>query len=127
VVAVLLAALFAGATVTGNQVAQLLEDLPRHEANLRDKARFVQLELGGSGIWQRAAATIRGIGQEVRDPQTESKPIKIEVAQGSGWPILTIFEYTRSSVPSLVTAALALLLTIFMLLQSRDCGIVRCV
>jgi predicted PurR-regulated permease PerM len=120
VVAVLLGALFAGATVTGGQVTQLLEQLPRHEANLRDKARFVQVELGGSGVWQRAAATIRKIGQEVRDPTTETKPMKIEVAQSSDWAILKIFEYTRLSAPALVTAALALLLTVFILLQYRD-------
>jgi len=120
VVVVLLGALFAGATVTGGQVTQLLEELPRHEANLRDKARFVQIELGGSGVWQRAAATIRNIEQEVRDPATEAKPMQIEVAQGSDWAILKIFEYTRLSAPALVTAALALLLTIFMLLQYRD-------
>jgi predicted PurR-regulated permease PerM len=120
VVAVLLGALFAGATVTGGQVTQLLEELPRHEANLRDKARFVQLELGGSGIWQRAAATIRNIEQEVRDPATEAKPMQIEVAQGSDRAILKLFEYTRLSAPAFVTAALAVLLTIFILLQYRD-------
>jgi predicted PurR-regulated permease PerM len=120
VIAVLLGALFAGATVTGGQVTQLLEELPRHEANLRDKARFLQLELGGSGVWQRAAATIRNIEQEVRDPRAETKPLKIEVAQDSDWAILKIFEYTRLSAPALVTAALALLLTIFILLQYRD-------
>jgi predicted PurR-regulated permease PerM len=120
VIAVLLGVLFAGTTFIGGQVTQLLEDLPRHEANLRDKARFLQLELGGSGIWQRAAATIRSVEQEVRDPQTESKPMQIEVARGSDWPISTIFEYTRLSAPALLTAVLALLLTIFMLLQYRD-------
>jgi predicted PurR-regulated permease PerM len=120
VVGVLLAALFAGGTFAGNQVTQLLEDLPHHEANLRDKARYVHLELGGSGVWQRAAATIRSIGQEVRDPQIESKPLKIEVAQDPDRPILTIFEYTRMSAPALVTTGLALLLTIFMLLQYQD-------
>jgi predicted PurR-regulated permease PerM len=121
VVAVLLGALFAGATFVGGQMTQLVEELPRHETNLRNKARLVHLQLlGGSGIWQQAAATIRNIEQEVRDPQTESKPIKIEVAQDSDLPITKIFEYTRSSVPALVTMALALLLTIFMLLQYRD-------
>ena len=120
VIVVLLGALFAGATVAGRQLTQLLEELPTHEANLRDKARYVHLELGGAGIWQRAAATIRSIEQEVRDPQTETKPVKIEVAQGSDDTLLTIFEYTRMSVPSLVTAALVLLLTIFVLLQYRD-------
>jgi predicted PurR-regulated permease PerM len=120
VVVVLLGVVIAGITVTGRQVAQLLEELPTHEANLRDKARFVHLEFGGPGIWQRAAATIRSIEQEVRDPQTEISPMKIEVAQASGRPWMTIFEYTRQSVPSLITAALTLLLTIFMLLQYRD-------
>jgi len=121
VVAVLLGALFAGATFVGGQMTQLVEELPRHEVNLRNKARLVHLQLlGGSGVWQQAAATIRNIEQEVRDPQAESKPIKIEVAQDSDLPITKIFEYTRSSVPALVTIALALLLTIFMLLQYRD-------
>jgi predicted PurR-regulated permease PerM len=118
VIVVVLGVLFAGATVTGRQVTQLLEELPSHEANLRDKARFVQLELGGSGIWQRAVATIRNIEEEVRDPQTEAKPLTIEVAPGSNW--LTVFEYTRLSAPSLATAGLTLLLTIFILLQYRD-------
>src|SRR5215831_4064859 len=119
-VVILLGVLSAGATVIGNQMTQLIEELPNHEANLRDKARFVQAAIGGSGTWQRAAATIWRIEQDVRDPQTESKPIKIEVAQDADWPVLKIFEYTRLSAPVLVTAALALLLTIFILLQYRD-------
>src|SRR5580704_10045456 len=41
VMAVLLTALFAGFTVAGRQLTQLLEAIPAHEANLRDKARFV--------------------------------------------------------------------------------------
>jgi predicted PurR-regulated permease PerM len=120
VATVLLAALLAGGAVAGRQVTQLLEDLPRHEANLRDKARFVHLEMGGSSIWQRATATIRNIEQEIRDPQTESEPLKIEVAQGSGASMATFFEYTRMSASPLVTAALTLLLTIFMMLQYHD-------
>jgi predicted PurR-regulated permease PerM len=120
VIAVLLAALFAGGTIAGSQMAQLLEELPTHEANLRDKARFVHFELGAPGIWRRAAATLRSIEQEVTDPQSDSKPMQIEVAQRSDAPLLTIFEYTRKSIPSLVTGALALLLTIFVLLQYRD-------
>ena len=119
VIAVLVGSLVAGATLVGQQVTQLLEDLPRHETNLRDKVRYLQFELGGSGVWQRASATISRIEEEVRDPQTESKPVKIEVAQG-GSSLSTVFEYTRLSIPSLMTAALALLLTIFILLQYRD-------
>jgi predicted PurR-regulated permease PerM len=119
VIAVLLGSLFAGATVVGRQLTQLLEDLPTHEANLRDKAQFLHFELGGTGIWQRAAETVRRIDEEVRDPQTD-KPLKIEVARGANDPLITVFEYTRMSIPSLMSAVLVFLLTIFMLLQYRD-------
>jgi predicted PurR-regulated permease PerM len=121
VIVVLLAALFGGATVAGRQVAQLLEELPAHEANLRDKARYVHFELGSAGIWQRAAATLRNVEREVFDPQHQNQPLQqVQVATGADSPLLTVFEYTRRSVPSLVTGALALLLTIFVLLQYRD-------
>src|ERR1700748_500414 len=59
VIVTLLAALFGGATIAGREVAQLLEELPKHEANLRDKARYLHFELGAPGIWQKAAATLR--------------------------------------------------------------------
>ncbi len=119
VILLLLGSLSAGGMVVGRQLTQLLEDLPTHEANLRDKARFIHFELGGTGIWQRAVATVRRIEEEVRDPQAD-KPVKIEVAQGSEDPLMTIFEYTRVSIPSLMSAVLVLLLTIFILLQYRD-------
>jgi predicted PurR-regulated permease PerM len=119
VIVLLLGSLSAGGMVVGRQLTQLLEDLPTHEANLRDKARFVHFEFGGTGIWQRAVATVRGIEEEVRDPQAD-KPLKIEVAQRADDPLMTIFEYTRVSAPSLMSAVLVLLLTIFILLQYRD-------
>jgi predicted PurR-regulated permease PerM len=119
VVVVLLGVIFAGATIAGRQLTQLLEELPAHEENLRDKARFVHFELGGAGVWQRAAATLRSIEEEVRDPQPD-KPLRIEVAQGSNDTLSAVFEYTRRSIPSLLTAGLVLALTVFMLLQYRD-------
>jgi predicted PurR-regulated permease PerM len=119
VIVLLLSSLFAGAAVVGRQLTQLLEDLPAHEANLRDKARFVHFEFGGTGTWQRAVATVRRIEEEVRDPQTD-KPLKIEVAHGDNDTWTTFFEYTRLSAPPLMSAVLVLLLTVFMLLQYRD-------
>ena len=120
VIAVLLAALFGGATIAGREVAQLLEELPKHEANLRDKARYLHFELGSPGIWQKAAATLRSVEQEIVDPQDKGRPLQVQVAQNSEPPLFVLFDYTRKSVPSLLTAALALLLTIFVLLQYRD-------
>jgi predicted PurR-regulated permease PerM len=119
VMTLLVVGLLAAGTVAGRQVTQLLEELPTHEANLRVKARYVHSLVGGGGIWQRAADTLRTLEEEVRDPQTD-KPIKIEVAHGSNDTLSSVLEYTRQSVPSLLTAALVLLLTIFVLLQYRD-------
>jgi len=119
VMVLLVSGLLAVGTVAGRQVTQLLEELPTHEANLRVKVRYVHAFVGGGGIWQRAADTLRSLEEEVRDPQTD-KPLKIEVAQGSQDTLSSVFEYTRQSVPSLLTAALVLLLTIFVLLQYRD-------
>jgi predicted PurR-regulated permease PerM len=122
VITVLLAGLFGGATVAGRQIAQLLEQLPRHEANLRDKGRFLHFEFGTPGIWQRAAATLRSVGQEISDPKDNGRPLQVQVAQDTGPPLFLMFEFTRKSVPSLLTGALALLLTVFVLLQYVRCG-----
>ena len=102
------------------EVTQLLKEVPQHEANLRDKARFLHFELGTPGIWQNAAATLRSVEQEIADPKENGGPLQVQVAQNSEPPLITFFEFTRKSVPSLLTAALALLLTIFVLLQYRD-------
>jgi predicted PurR-regulated permease PerM len=115
VVTALIAAVLGGAGFAGHQVAQLLEDAPRHETNLRQKARHVHALLGGTGIWQRTIETLQNVEQEVHDPETENKPLKIEVAPDR--PLSVFLEYTRSALPSLATAGLSLVMTIFMLLQ----------
>ena len=115
VVTALLAAVLGGMTLAGRQVAQLLEEVPRHETNLREKARYVHSFVGGTGIWQRAIETLRNVEQEIHDPETESKPLKIEVAPDR--PLSVFLEYTRSTLPSIATAGLSLVMTIFMLLQ----------
>jgi predicted PurR-regulated permease PerM len=115
VMTVLIAVMLGGVTFAGHQVAQLLEEVPQHETNLREKARHVHSLLGGTGIWQRAIETLRNVEQEVHDPETESTPLKIEVAPNQ--PLSVFLEYTRSTLPSIATAGLSLVMTIFILLQ----------
>ena len=120
VITAVVGALTGGATLAGREVAQLVEDVPRYESTLRDKARFMHSMFGTAGIWQRAVETLRNVEQEVRNPETEAKPLKIEVAQNSDWSIAVLLDFTRSTLPSLATAGLALLFTIFILLQYGD-------
>jgi predicted PurR-regulated permease PerM len=101
--------------LTGREISHLLEEVPRHETNLREKARYAYSFLGGTGVGQRAVDTLRRVEQDVRDPETEAKPLKIEVAEDR--PMGRLLEYTRSTLPSILTAALTLVFTIFMLLQ----------
>jgi predicted PurR-regulated permease PerM len=95
VIVVLLAVLFGGATIAGREVAQLLEEVPKHETNLREKARFLHFQLGTPGIWQRAAATLRSVEQEIVDPQDKGRPLQVQVAQNSEPPLFLFFEFTR--------------------------------
>jgi predicted PurR-regulated permease PerM len=118
VMTMLIAVVLGGITFAGHQLAQLLEEVPRHETNLREKARYMHSLVGGTGIWQRAIDTLRNVEQEVHDPETESKPRKIEVAPDR--PLLVLSEYTRSTLPSVATADLSLVMTIFMLLQHGE-------
>jgi predicted PurR-regulated permease PerM len=120
VVAGVVAGLTGGITLAGREVAQLIEDVPRYESNLRDKAHSMHSLFGAPGIWQRAAETLRNVEQEARNPEPETKPPKIEVAQNSDWSIATLLDFTRSTLPSIQTAAFALLFAIFILLQFGD-------
>ena len=120
VITAVVSAVTAGATLAGREAAQLVEDVPRYESTLRDKARFMHSMFGTPGIWQRAVETLRNVEQEVRNPETEAKPLKIEVAQNSDWSIAVLLDFTRSTLPSLATGGLALLFTIFILLQYGD-------
>jgi hypothetical protein len=90
VIVVLLAALFGGATVAGREVTQLLEEVPQHEANLREKARFLHFELGRRGVGEGAAATPRSVEQEITDPKENSGPV----------PLSTIERCRTAALPS---------------------------
>jgi hypothetical protein len=99
VIIAVVAALTGGATLAGREVAQLVEDVPRYESTLRDKARFMHSMFGAPGIWQRAVETLRNVEQEVRTPETEAKPLKIEVAQNSDWSIAVLLDLRARPCP----------------------------
>jgi predicted PurR-regulated permease PerM len=120
VMASLVAALMGSMTLAGRQVAELVQEVPQYESNLREKAQYMHSLFGGPGIWQRATDTVRRIAEEVRDPETKSQQVPVEVAQNQSQPLMTVFEYTRSTLPALATAGLVLVVTIFILLQYGD-------
>ncbi len=105
-------------TLLGKQAAQLLDDLPNYEMNLRNKAQLLHSFTDGVGTWHRALDTLDRVQREISSPDNENKPLKIEVA--SSGPVAIFLGWARSTLPSIATAGLVLILTAFMLFQYGD-------
>src|ERR1700730_13529018 len=73
VMSALVGALLGSLTLAGREVGQLLEEVPRHESNLRQKARYVYSFIGGTGVWQRAIDTLLRVDEAGRTPERESR------------------------------------------------------
>ena len=53
-------------TILAMQVSELVRDLPRYEANLRDKVRTLKGASMPSGVIEKAADTIQGLQDELK-------------------------------------------------------------
>lgn len=105
------------------QIAQLAEDLPKYEANLRAKVR----SLGGapltSGVLDRASGTLRQLQEEItkQGPATPGqKPLPVEVRQPEPRGLEAIANLVRPLLTPLATTALVVLFLLFILLQRED-------
>jgi predicted PurR-regulated permease PerM len=106
------------------QVAQLAEDLPKYETNLRAKIRT----LGGgaltSGALERASGTLRDLQSEITKtgatPPDGPKPLLVEVRQPEARGLESIANIVRPLLSPLATSALAVLFLLFLLLQRED-------
>ncbi len=105
-------------------VAQLAEDLPKYEANIRAKVRA----LGASAPWSsrvldRASGTLRELQKEVTPeeaPASGQKPLPVEVRQPQSRGLEALANLVRPLLSPLATTALVLLFLLFILLQRED-------
>jgi predicted PurR-regulated permease PerM len=108
------------------QVAQLADDLPKYETNLRAKIRA----LGGGSLMssslERATDTLRDLQTEITksgSPATATagqKPLLVEVRQPEAKGLDSIANVVRPLLSPLATTALAILFLMFILLQRED-------
>lgn len=106
-----------------SQAISLAEQLPQHEATLRERIRV----LGeGSGIFDRAWETLRHLGEEFSIRQHGAPRPAQGVAQGSvvaapeASPLATLVGVASAVVGPLATVAIALLLMTYLLLARSD-------
>jgi predicted PurR-regulated permease PerM len=106
------------------QVAQLADELPKYETNLRTKLRA----LGGGSLMssslERASDTLKDLQNEITRPGTATapgqKPLLVEVRQPEPKGLDSIANVVRPLLSPLATTALAVLFLMFILLQRED-------
>jgi predicted PurR-regulated permease PerM len=119
VLSVIATTIAAGAFLT-KEVAGFAEELPRYQENLRTKIRDATGTLGSVGIWRTATEVLRNVEGEFKQPQPRGEPVKVEVQNEPSSPFLVFAKYLQLSISPLTSAALALLFTVFILLQYHD-------
>src|SRR6185369_16370852 len=108
------------------QVAQLADDLPKYETNLRAKIHA----LGGGSLMssslERATDTLRDLQTEITKSGSSAtatagqKPLLVEVRQPEAKGLDSIANVVRPLLSPLATTALAILFLMFILLQRED-------
>jgi predicted PurR-regulated permease PerM len=105
------------------QVADLAQDLPRYEANLRSKIRALEAGPLTSRTLDRATDTLRELQGELAKSQStpgEPKPLPVEVRQPEPKGLEAIAQLVRPLLTPLATSALVVLFLVFILLQRED-------
>jgi len=106
-----------------SQAISLAEQLPQHEATLRERLRVLS---EGSGVFDRAWETLRRLGEELSARPYGPLPPADGVAQGSvvavpqASPLATLLGLAGAVVGPLATVAIALLLMAYLLLARAD-------
>ena len=112
----------------GTQIAQLAQDVPIYATTVQAKVDTVR----GFAL-DRIGQMVRGIGQPLEqpakpaagsrtktEPQSEQKPIPVEVHQPDPTPVELAERIIAPIVDPLSTTAIVLIVTIFVLLQRED-------
>jgi predicted PurR-regulated permease PerM len=119
-----LALLGALGTIIAIQIAQLAEELPTYETNLRTKIRTLGTGKLTSGALERASGTLKDLQEEISKagPTAASgqKPMLVEVRQPEPRGLETIANLVRPLLSPLAMTALIVLFLIFILLQRED-------
>jgi predicted PurR-regulated permease PerM len=120
VVLSLLATMGAASALLAREVSAFAEEIPRYQTNLSSKIHDAADKLASVGVWRTATEALRRMEGEIKEQPKGGGPVKVEVQDGSSSPFLSAAKYLQLLIPPLTSAGLALLFTIFTLLQYHD-------
>ncbi len=111
--------LVGSAMFLAQQIASFAEELPKYEMTIRDKVRSLAEAARGSGSWQHTSEVLRRVTEDVVGvPRGDVAASTEQRTQTT--PFSALFDFARSTIPTFATLGLALLFTIFMLLQYHE-------
>ena len=102
------------------EASNLAAELPRYEANLREKAKTAAETLQSVGVWHNASKVLERVEGELKTPSTEAPPLKVEVRAEETRPLAALLAYVQLTLSPLATIGLTFLFTVFILLQYHD-------
>lgn len=141
VVGIAFAIIFAVSTVITQQVGDLVEELPRYQATLRDKVKSLKDVASGGGAIQQASDTLKQLQEELESPKApaavpqtmapmpperlspapgDRRPVPVEVRTPAPTAIDQLQGIIGVVLAPLATAGLVLLFVLFLLLQRED-------
>jgi predicted PurR-regulated permease PerM len=142
VVSIAFAIIFGVGTVITQQVGDLVEELPRYQATLRDKVKSLKdVASGSGGAIQQASETLKQLQEELESPKVpapppqtmtpitperldpatgERRPVPVEVRTPAPTAVDQLQTIVGVVLAPLATAGLVLLFVLFLLLQRED-------
>jgi predicted PurR-regulated permease PerM len=142
VVGIAFAIIFGVGAVITQQVGDLVEELPRYQATLRDKVKSLKdVASGSGGAFQQASDTLKQLQEELESPKApaatpqtmtpvaperlnpaagERRPVPVEVRTPAPTAIDQLQGIIGVVLAPLATAGLVLLFVLFLLLQRED-------
>jgi predicted PurR-regulated permease PerM len=105
------------------QIAQLAEELPRYETNLRTKLRSIGGGTLTSGVIEGASGTLKKLEEEIssRSPEKAGqRPLPVEIREPQPTGLSALANLVRPLLSPLATTALVILFLLFILLQRED-------
>lgn len=134
IIVVTLAVLGIGAVglLVGSQVVQLADNLPTYQQNIRGKIRSLQSTAPGGGVFDRAASTIRELGEEISEAEDDppplsaagtaepDEPVVVRIEEPPPSPLRVIEELAGPLLAPVATAGLVVVLVVFMLLEREN-------
>ena len=114
--------------IGASQIAQLAENLPQYQTNLREKIRTIKGATSSSGAVSQATKVIEDLGREMATtkagaqpvPTAGSTPIPVEIHSPNNNPLKVVSEFLQPLLGPLAGTGIVLVFVIFLLLQRQD-------